>query len=147
MLHRLNWIINSNQLLALFRQKLILRSNRHKRLKKKNNEDFFIQSLNDWIHFASNNFRTPTSIEEILDQSIFLTISTKLDFSSDNSYYIYKYKALQWKLQNLIGSSKQSYYKRVSGKLSSVSTSYECYWSLLKNVKWQESSCNSTSVS
>ena len=51
-----------------------------------------------------------------------------------NCYYTYKYKALQWKLENLIESSKQSYYKRVSGKLSSISTSSECYWPLLKRV-------------
>ena len=49
-----------------------------------------------------------------------------------NRYYTYKYKALQWKLENLIESSKQSYYKRVSEKLSLVSTSSKCYWSLLK---------------
>ena len=40
-----------------------------------------------------------------------------------NRHYTCKYKALQWKLENLIEWSKQSYYKRVSGRLSSVSTS------------------------
>ena len=34
-----------------------------------------------------------------------------------NHYYTYKYKALQGKLENLIESSKQSYYKRVPQKL------------------------------
>ena len=46
MLYRLNLILNSNQGLALFRQKQILRSNRHKNLQKQNNEDLFIQLLN-----------------------------------------------------------------------------------------------------
>ena len=51
-----------------------------------------------------------------------------------NHYYTYKYKALSWKLENLIESSKQSYYKRVFGKLLSVSTSSKYYWSLLKRM-------------
>ena len=51
-----------------------------------------------------------------------------------NRYYTYKYKALQWKLENLIESSKKSYYKRVSEKLSSISTSSKCYWSLPKRM-------------
>ena len=36
--------------------------------------------------------------------------------------------------RNLMESSKQSYYKRVSGKLSSVIISSKCYWSLLKRM-------------
>ena len=40
-----------------------------------------------------------------------------------NRYYTYKYKALQWKLKNLIESSKQRYYKKVSGNLFSIITS------------------------
>ena len=51
-----------------------------------------------------------------------------------NRYYTYKYKALQWKLENMIESSKQSYHKRVSEKLSSVSTSSKCYSSALKRM-------------
>ena len=46
MLYRLNLILNSNQWLALFRQKQILRSSRHKNVQKQNNEDFFSQLLN-----------------------------------------------------------------------------------------------------
>ena len=48
MLYRLNidLILNSNQALALFRQKRIVRYNRHKKLQEQNNEDFFIQLLN-----------------------------------------------------------------------------------------------------
>ena len=34
----------------------------------------------------------------------------------------------------MIESSKQSYYKRVSGKLSSISSSSKCYWPLLKRI-------------
>ena len=51
-----------------------------------------------------------------------------------NRYYTYKYKALQWILEKLIESSKQSYHKRVSEKLSSVSTSSKCYSSALKRM-------------
>ena len=51
-------ILNSNQGLALFRQKQILRYNRHKNLQKQNNEDFFIQLLNAWLHFTNNKFPT-----------------------------------------------------------------------------------------
>ena len=84
-LYRLNLILNSNQGLALFRQTQIFRSTRHKNFQKQNNEDFFIQLLNAWLHFTNNNFPTLTPIEEILDQPIFLNPLTKLGFSSDNS--------------------------------------------------------------
>ena len=40
--------------------------------------------LNTWLYFNNNNFPTPTSIEEILDQPLFLNPHTKLDFNSDN---------------------------------------------------------------
>ena len=46
MLYRLNLILNSNEDLARFRQKQILRCNRNKNLQKHNNEDLFIQLLN-----------------------------------------------------------------------------------------------------
>ena len=87
MLYRLNLILNSNQGLALFKQKQILSSNRNKNLQKQNNQDFFIQLLNVWLHFTNNNFPTPTSIKEILDQPIFLNPHTKLDFISDNQHF------------------------------------------------------------
>ena len=61
-LYRLNYTLNSNQDLALFRLNQILQSTRRKKLQKQNNADFFIQ-LNTWLHFISNNFPTPTSIE------------------------------------------------------------------------------------
>ena len=87
MLYRLNLILNSNQGLALFRQKPIVRSNRHENLQKRNNEDFFIQLLNAWLYFTNNNFPTPTSIKEIIDRPIFLNSNTKLGFSSDIPYF------------------------------------------------------------
>ena len=76
-------ILNSNQGLALFRQKQILRYNWHKNLQKQNNEDFFIQLLNVWLHFTNNKFPAPMSIEEILHQPIHLNPYTQLDFSSN----------------------------------------------------------------
>ena len=51
-----------------------------------------------------------------------------------NPYYTYKYKVLQGKLENLVESSKQIYYKRVSQKLSLISTSSKCYCYLLKRM-------------
>ena len=56
-------------------------------MQKQNNEDFFIQLLNAWLHFTNTNFSALTSIEEILDQPIFLNPHTKLGFSSDNPYF------------------------------------------------------------
>ena len=51
-------ILKSNQVLDLFRQKQIIRYSRHKNWKKQNNEDFFIQLLNAWLHFTNNKFPT-----------------------------------------------------------------------------------------
>ena len=81
-LHQLNTdlILDSNQGLAFYRQKQILRYDRHKNLQNQNNEDFFIQLLNDWMHFTSN--------EKILDQPISLTPHTKLNFTSNNHVFI-----------------------------------------------------------
>ena len=83
----LNLVLMSNPGLAFFRQKQILKSNRHKNLQKQTNEDFFVQLLNAWIHLANNNLPTLTSAEEILDQPIFLNPHTKPDFSSGNPYF------------------------------------------------------------
>ena len=66
---------------ALFQQKQILRSNRRKNLQKQNNEDFFIQMLNAWLHFRNNNFPIPTHVEEILDQPHFKTHTTNWTLS------------------------------------------------------------------
>ena len=87
MLWWLNLILNSNQGLPVFRQKQILKSNRHKNLQKQNNEDFFIQLLNALLHLTNNNFPTPMSIEEIFPQAIFLNPHIKLDFHSDNPHF------------------------------------------------------------
>ena len=87
MLYRLNLNLKSNQGLALFRQNQILRSTRHCNLQKNNNEDFFIQMLNAWLNFTNNSFPSPTSIEEILDQPLFLNPLTKLPYNSDNPYF------------------------------------------------------------
>ena len=45
------------------------------------------QLLNAWLHFTNNKFPTRASIEEILDQPIFLNSHTKLDFSSNKPYF------------------------------------------------------------
>ena len=86
-LYSSNFFLNSNQGLALFRQKQIFRPNRHKNLQKQNNEDFFIQLLNAWLHFTNSNFPTRTSKVESLDQPIFLNLHPKLEFSADNPYF------------------------------------------------------------
>ena len=64
-----------------------LQSNRDKNLQKRNNENFFIQFLNGWLHFVINKFPIPTSIVKFLEQSIFLNLHTKVDFISDNMYF------------------------------------------------------------
>ena len=61
MLYQLNLILNYNQGLALFKQKQMLRSNSHKHLQKRNNEDFFVHLLNTWLHFTNSKFPVPTS--------------------------------------------------------------------------------------
>ena len=61
-----------------FRQKQILGSTSYKNLQKKNNGSFFIQLLNAWLHFTNNNSPAPTSVKEIIDQSIFLNPLSKL---------------------------------------------------------------------
>ena len=86
MLYRLNLNLKSNQSLALFRQNQILRSTRHSNLQKNNNENFFIQMLNASLNFTNNTFPSPTSIEEILDQPLFLNPHTTLPYHSDNPY-------------------------------------------------------------
>ena len=43
--------------------------------------------LNAWLNFTNNTFPPPTSIEEILDQPLFLNPHTKLPYNSDNPYF------------------------------------------------------------
>ena len=67
--------LNSDQCLALFRQKQILTGLLvTKNLQK--SEDFFIQLLYAWLHLTNNNFPAFISIEEILEQPIFLNPHT-----------------------------------------------------------------------
>ena len=64
----LKLILNSDQGLALFRQKQIVTGLLvTKNLQKQNNEVFFIQLLYAWLHLTNNNFSNPISTEEILD--------------------------------------------------------------------------------
>ena len=72
MLYRLKLILNSYQGLAIFRQKQILKSTRPKNLQKQNNEEFFIQLLYARLRLTTNKFSLPMSIEDILDQLMFL---------------------------------------------------------------------------
>ena len=51
-----------------------------------------------------------------------------------NHCYTYKHKVLQGKLAKLTESFEESYYKRLSQKLSSISSSSKCYWSLQKRM-------------
>ena len=71
----LKLILNSDQGLALFRQKQILTTGFHKNYK--NSEHFVIQLLYAWLHLTNNNFSAFISIEEILDQPIFSNPHTK----------------------------------------------------------------------
>ena len=72
MLYRLKLILNSYQGLAIFRQKQILKSTSPKNLQKQNNEEFFIQLLYARLRLTTNKFSIPMSIEDILDQLMFL---------------------------------------------------------------------------
>ena len=72
MLYRLKLILNSYQGLAIFRQKQILKSTSPKNLQKQNNEEFFIQLLYARLRLTTNKFSLPMSIEDILDQLMFL---------------------------------------------------------------------------
>ena len=76
----LKLILNSDQALALFKQKQILTDLLVTNIYKKS-EDFFIQLLYAWPHLANNNFTTFISIEDILDQPIFLNPRTRMDFN------------------------------------------------------------------
>ena len=71
MLYGLNLILNSNQSLALFRQKQFLRSFRNKNLQKQKKENFFIQLFNAWLNFTNNNFLTPCLKRKLLTNPYF----------------------------------------------------------------------------
>ena len=83
----LDLILNPNQDRGLFRQK----NGSLGLIDKKNITSeqwrFFYSITYASLHFTNNNFPTPTSVEEILSQPIFLNQHTKLKFSSDNPYF------------------------------------------------------------
>ena len=72
-------ILNSDQSLAVFRQKQIITDLLVTQIYKKS-ENLFIQLLYDWLHLTNNNFLAFISIEEILDQPIFLNLHIRMDF-------------------------------------------------------------------
>ena len=57
----------------------------------KKHEDLFIQLLYDWLHLTNNNFSSPISIEEILDQQIFSNLHTRMDPTQQYFSQIYHY--------------------------------------------------------
>ena len=90
----LKLILNSDQVLSLFRQKQIHTGLLVTKSYKKG-EDFFIQLLYACLHSTNNNLHTFISIEEILDQSILLNRHTRMDFKHTNQGYfrqIYHYQ-------------------------------------------------------
>ena len=74
----LKLILNSDHGLALLKQKQIL-TGLIVTEKLQKSEDFFIQLLYAWLHLTNNNFPAFISIEEILDQPIFLNPHTRMD--------------------------------------------------------------------
>ena len=82
----LKLILNSDQGLALFRQKQILTGLLVTKIYKKS-EDFFIQLLYAWLHLTNNNFPAFISIEEVLDQPIFVKPHTRMDFKHPTQEY------------------------------------------------------------
>ena len=82
----LRLILNSDQCLALYRQKQILTGLLFTKFYKKN-EDFFIQLLYACLHLANSNFPALISIEEILDQHVFLNQHIRLDFKHPTQEY------------------------------------------------------------
>ena len=75
----LKLILNSDHGLALLKQKQIL-TGLIVTEKLQKSEDFFIQLLYAWLHLTNNNFPAFISIEEILDQPIFLNPHTRVNF-------------------------------------------------------------------
>ena len=121
------WICNTNQIknaLASFKWQKAL----------SNNCDRKISALNETIiNVMSNYILSETGIwwpESALDECGNWEFNYCKKWSSKNNWnccFTYKYKALQGKLENLIGSLKQSYYIKVSKKLFSVSANSKSY--------------------
>ena len=74
----LKLILNSHQGLAVFRQKQILTGLLVTKITKKVKVSLFNYS-SAWLHLTNNNFATFISIEETLDQPIFLNPHTRMD--------------------------------------------------------------------
>ena len=75
----LKLILNSDQGLAFIRQKQIVTGLLVTKIYKKR-KDFFIQLVYARLHLTNSNFPTFISIEEILDQPMFLNPHTRMDF-------------------------------------------------------------------
>ena len=82
----LKLILNSVQGLASFIQKHILTGHQSQKVTKKN-EDVFIQLLCAWLYLTNNTFPAFISIEEILDQHIFLNPHTRKEFKHTTQEY------------------------------------------------------------
>ena len=114
----LKLILNSDQALALFKQKQILTDLLVTNIYKKN-EDFFIQLLYAWLHLANNNFTTFISIEDILDQPIFLNPRTRMDFKYPIQDYFRQIYHYQGSLQisttrsSLLFNISQEFYQKI----------------------------------
>ena len=74
----LKLILNSDQGLALFRQKQILTGLLVTKITKKMKISLFSYA-SAWLHLTNNNFLAFISIEEILDQPVFLKPHTRMD--------------------------------------------------------------------
>ena len=74
----LKLILNSDQGLALFRHKQIVTGLLVTKITKKVKISLFSYT-SAWLHLTNNNFPAFISIEEILDQPIFLNPHTRMD--------------------------------------------------------------------
>ena len=82
----LKLILNSDQGLALFRQKQILTGLLVTKITKKMKISLFSYA-SAWLHLTNNNFLAFISIEEILDQPIFLKPHTRMYFKHPTQKY------------------------------------------------------------
>ena len=83
----LKLILNSDQGPALFRQKQILTTGLLVTKNLQKSEDFFIKLLYAWLHLTNKTFSAFISIEEILDQPIFLNPHTRMDIKHPTQEY------------------------------------------------------------
>ena len=113
----LKLILNSDQGPALFRQKQILTTGLLVTKNLQKSEDFFIKLLYAWLHLTNKNFPAFISIEEILDQSIFLNPHTRMDIKHPTQEY-FKFTIYQvfcynnkvaWKVKDFQKLSKRNF--------------------------------------